>query len=161
MTLFIRKLITGLGAVLALLLTGCASHYPADPHHTLSQVTGGTLRVGVSHNEPFTSVTGPTPSGREVELVRDYAATLDAEVDWSQGGEEELVGKLEHGQLDLIIGGLTNKTPWKKKVGLTRPYTTTTGEFGAKKKHVLAVRKGENAFLLSLDAFLQTQAGQQ
>jgi polar amino acid transport system substrate-binding protein len=157
----VRELIIGLGAVLVLVLTGCAAHYPADPHRTLERVTGAELRVGISHNEPFVSVQGPAPSGREVQLVEDYAATLDAEVTWTADGEEELVDQLEHGRLDMVIGGLTNKTPWKKKVGLTRPYTKTTDEFGQTEKHVMAVRKGENAFLLDLDQFLQAQGGQQ
>lgn len=148
-------------AALVLVLTGCAAHYPADPHRTLSQVTGGVLRVGVSHNEPFVSVEGPAPSGREVELVEDYATTLNAEVEWTRDGEEELVDQLEHGQLDMMVGGLTDKTPWQKKVGLTRPYTQTVDEFGQTEKHVMAVRKGENAFLLDLDEFLQDRGGQQ
>lgn len=157
----VRALIIGPGVVLGLLLTGCAASYPADPHGTLDRVTGSVLRVGISHNEPFVSVAGPAPSGREVELVEDYAATLDAEVQWTADGEEELVDQLEHGRLDMMVGGLTDKTPWQQKVGLTRPYTQTTDEFGQTEQHVMAVRKGENAFLLDLDEFLQAQAGQQ
>lgn len=160
MSLVVRKLVIGLGVVLVLVTTGCAAHYPADPHGTLERVTGSVLRVGISHNEPFVSVAGPAPSGREVELVEDYATTLDAEVEWTADGEEELVDQLEHGQLDMMIGGLTAKTPWQQKVGLTRPYTEATDEFGQRQKHVMAVRMGENAFLLDLDEFLQDQEGQ-
>lgn len=141
-------------------VAGCAPHYPADPYDTLTQVTDGALRVGASHNEPFVSWAGSAPSGREVELVERYAETLNAEVEWTRGGEEDLVARLERGELDMIVGGLTNKTPWKKKVGLTRPYAQTIDQFGQKEKHVLAVRKGENAFLLELDTFLQTQEPQ-
>lgn len=104
-----RTLIAGFLAALA--LVACAPHYPADPHRTLSTVTGGVLEVGVSHNEPFTSVEGPAPTGSEVELVRAFAETLDAEIVWTVGGAEELVDRLEHGQVDLLIGGLTQKTP--------------------------------------------------
>lgn len=154
----VSTLLVGLGVLLA--SAGCAGPYPADPHGTLSEVTGGVLRVGVSHNEPFVSVRGPVPSGREVELVEDYARTLDAEITWTADGEEELVDRLEHGRLDLMIGGLTDRTPWKQKVGLTRPYVETTDEFGQQEKHVMAVRKGENAFLLDLDEFLQSSGGQ-
>ncbi len=159
----VSRLSTGFGAalVLVLALTGCAGHYPADPHGTLERVTGSVLRVGVSHHEPFASVKGPVPSGREVQLVQQYATTLDAEVAWTADGEEELVDQLEHGQLDMMIGGLTDRTPWKKKVGLTRPYTQTTDEFGRTEKHVMAVRQGENAFLLDLDEFLHSEGGQQ
>lgn len=147
--------------VLAVALTGCVAHYPADPYGTLERVTDGVLRVGVSHNEPFTSVLGPVPSGREVELVEDYADTLGAQVEWTAEGEEELVDQLEHGRLDMMVGGLTQQTPWQQKVGLTRPYTQTTDEFGRTEKHVMAVRQGENAFLLELDEFLQDRGGQQ
>lgn len=157
----VRTLIVGLGVVLGLALTGCAGHYPADPHETLERITGGELRVGVSHHEPFVSVEGPAPSGREVELVEDYARTVNAQVQWTVGGEEELVDRLEHGRLDMMIGGLTNKSPWQKKVGLTRPYTQTTDAFGQRQKQVMAVRMGENAFLLDLDEFLQSRGGQQ
>ncbi len=141
-------------------LAGCAGQYPTDPHHTLNEVTGGTLRVGASHNEPFVSVTGPTPSGTEIALVTSYADTLDADIDWTIGGEEELVDRLEHGELDMLVGGLTDETPWEKKVGLTRPYANTTDRFGRTDKHVLAVRMGENAFLLDLDEFLHSTGGQ-
>lgn len=141
-------------AAVLLALTGCAN-YPADPDHTLQRVTHGTLRVGVSHNEPYTSVTGPSPSGSEVDLVEQYARTLDAKIEWTEGGEEDLVTRMEKGQLDLVIGGLTKDTPWQKKVGLTRPYAETTNEFGQTEKHVLAIPLGENAFLLNLDRFLQ------
>lgn len=161
MSRVVRKLIIGLGTILGLLLTGCAAHYPADPHGTLDDVSGGVLRVGISHNEPFVSVAGPAPSGLEVELVEDYARTLGAEVAWTRAGEEELVDQLEHGQLDLLVGGLTDRTPWKEKVGITLPYMQTVDEFGRTEKHVMAVRKGENAFLLELDEFLQSREGQQ
>lgn len=161
MGLIVRALIIGLGVVLGLLLTGCAASYPTDPHATLERVTGSVLRVGISHNEPFVSVAGPAPSGREVALVENYARSLGAEVVWTADGEEELVDQLEHGQLDMMVGGLTDKTPWQKKIGLTRPYTQTIDEFGQTEKHVMAVRKGENAFLLDLDEFLQAHAGQQ
>lgn len=160
-----QKVLSRLRAVAALvavlMVCGCVTHYPADPAGTLQRVTGGTLRVGASHNEPFVSVTGSTPSGREVELVNAYARTLNAKVAWTFGGEEELVDQLEHGRLDLVIGGLTEKTPWQSKVGLTKPYAETTDEFGQQDKHVMAVRMGENAFLLNLDEFLQSREGQQ
>ncbi|GAA1761438.1 transporter substrate-binding domain-containing protein [Kocuria aegyptia] len=160
MSLVIRKLIIGLGVVVVLVATGCAASYPTDPHGTLERVTGSVLRVGISHHEPFVSVAGPAPSGREVELVEQYAATLSAEVEWTADGEEELVDQLEHGRLDMMIGGLTDKTPWQQKVGLTRPYTQATDEFGQTEKRVMAVRRGENAFLLDLDEFLQARGGQ-
>nr|WP_272902245.1 transporter substrate-binding domain-containing protein [Brevibacterium daeguense] len=147
-------------SLLVAVLAGCSGHYPADPHGTLNRVTGSILRVGVSHNKPFTSLEGETPAGEEVALIEEFASTLDAEIEWMDGSVEELVDQLEHGRLDMIIGGLTDQTPWQSKVGLTLPYAETTDEFGQTDKHVMAVRMGENAFLLELDTFLQSQAQQ-
>jgi len=97
--------------VLALLTAGCGA-FPADPEDTLERVTGGVLRVGVSPNPPHTEVRGSAePIGHEVVLVREFAATLPAEIEWTVGGEEMLILALEDGDLDLVIGGLTADTP--------------------------------------------------
>lgn len=150
----IRLLMVSLIAGLS--LTGCVSHYPTDPHGTLDRVTGGVLRVGAVHNEPFVSTTGGEPTGAEVRLVEDFAGSLGAELEWTTASEEHLVTDIEHGQLDLMISGMTDTTEWQQKVGLTRPYRTTVNDHGEKQKHVMAVRNGENAFLLELDRFLQS-----
>lgn len=145
--------------VLPMSLTGCVTHYPADPHGTLDRVAGGELRVGVSHSPPSTSLESTPPTGHEVDLVNEYARTLNAHVTWTPGGEEELVNQMKNGQLDLIIGGLTKDSPWDKDVGLTRPYAESTDQFGDTQKHVMAVPNGENAFLLNLESFLATHGG--
>lgn len=95
-----------------------------------------------------------------MDLVERYAEGIDARVEWTAGSEGSLVDKLDHGQVDMVIGGLTSDTQWKKKVGLTRSYRQTTDEFGKKRRHVMAVRQGENALLLDLDRFLQAEGGQ-
>lgn len=136
-------------------VTGCVEHFPGDPEGTLTRVTGDTLRVGASANPPFVDSDGARITGSEVRLVEGYALTLNADIEWLQGGEEDLMERLEHGELDLVIGGLTDKTPWTTKAGLTRPYTESMGSFGDRQKHVLAVPLGENAFLLDLDTYLQ------
>jgi len=87
----------GLAAVTV--LAACGVTVPTDPDGTLDAVRGGELRVGVSPHEPWT-VVGPegTPSGLEVDLVEGFADTLDADVVWTTGGEDELVDDLECGQ---------------------------------------------------------------
>ena len=104
-------------------LLGCGLSIPSDPDHTLQRVRGGVLRVGASPSEPWI-VWGdePEPSGTEADLVRRFAQTLDATVEWSRGGEEALIGRLEAGELDLVVGGLTAETPWVEKAAITRPY---------------------------------------
>jgi polar amino acid transport system substrate-binding protein len=88
--------------------------------------------VGVTHNEPWVQLSNSDdPQGVEPALVRRFAAGLNAEVDWVEGSEEELVDGLKERQLDLVVGGLTRKSPWKKEAALTRPYLTARLLVGA------------------------------
>ena len=144
-------------AVLLAVLTGCSS-FPADPDGTLDRVRGGVLRVGVSHNEPWVQVVEETePTGIEPELIQRFAATLQATIEWQPGGEEALMTDLEHGRLDLVIGGLTAESPWTDKAAITRPYAEARSQEGKTEKHVMAAPLGENAFLLELEKFLLNQ----
>ena len=150
-----RRLVLLVALVLALLTAGCGA-FPADPKDTLERVTGGVLRVGVSPNPPHTEVRGSAePIGHEVVLVREFAATLPAEIEWTVGGEEMLILALEDGDLDLVIGGLTADTPWTEHAAITKPYAEATDPAGDKVELVMAARLGENAFLLRLERFLR------
>jgi ABC-type amino acid transport substrate-binding protein len=108
---------------LAALLAGC--QFPRDVGDTLDEVRGGTLRVGVTEAEPWVSLQSAEPSGVEVALVREFASRLDARVDYTQGSEEQLVEALHRRDLDVVIGGITDRTRWKKEVAMTKPYLTT------------------------------------
>jgi polar amino acid transport system substrate-binding protein len=141
-----------------LVLTGCASSFPADPNGTLDRVTGGTLRVGISPNDDWTDITdGGEASGIEVTLVEEFADRIGAEVAWTEGGEEKLFTDLQAGRLDLVIGGLTESTPWSEKAAITKPFDQVTTSDGKTVKHVMAAAMGENAFLLELERFLISQ----
>jgi ABC-type amino acid transport substrate-binding protein len=141
----------------AALLSGCGLQIPTDPDGTLDRVrASGELRVGVSPHPPFTTLPAEPdgePGGTEVELMEQFADSLGAEAVYAVAGEEELVRRLEEGELDVMIGGLTSKSPWSTKVGLTRPYLQTP-ERGEQVKHVMAVVRGENAFMSELERFL-------
>jgi polar amino acid transport system substrate-binding protein len=100
---------------------GCGS-LPRDPKETSRRVEGGRLRVGLVENPPWVIRTEGEPAGAEVELARQFAREVGATPEWHWGGEQQHMEALEHYQLDLLIGGLTNETPWKKYVGLTSPY---------------------------------------
>jgi hypothetical protein len=105
----------------------------------------------VSHNPPWTDIrSGEEPQGEEVEMVRRIAQSLDANVEWRAGGEMDLMQQLEHFQIDLVIGGITEDTPWKNKVGLTQPHTETQ-----KANYVFAVPPGENGWIVFLDEAIQ------
>lgn len=142
------------------LLTGCAM--PADPKGTLGNITGGTLRVGATESVSKSGdwvrlAPGSDPAGIEPDLVRSFAASRGAAVDWRSGSEQDLVSDLKHGDLDLVVGGFADDTPWSKDAGLTRPFAESTDERGKTVKHVMLVPHGENAFLLELDRHLLAQ----
>ncbi len=151
---FARRTLVAAALAVTLSLSGCASSFPADPNGTLDRVTGGTLRVGVSPNEDWTRVTGGEASGIEVALVEEFADTIDADVEFTVGGEEKLITDLQAGRLDLVIGGLTDQTPWIEKAAITKPFDQVTAEDGKPVRHVMAAPMGENAFLLELEKFL-------
>jgi hypothetical protein len=156
-----RGLLVGLLQVIgfaALALTvGCGLSIPTDPDDTLARVTGAKLRVGVSPNPPWIELGEDGPHGTEVDLVNAFAKTLDAEVEWIVGGEETLIAALEHGELQLVVGGLTADTPWVDQVAITKPYAETRDARGERQKLVMAAPPGENAYLLTLEKFLLSQ----
>ena len=146
----------------ALPVTVSCGSLPADPEGTLERVSGGTLRVGVSNAPPFTDVAGDgEPSGSEADLVREFAASLKAGVEFTESGEEHLMQQLEEGDLDLVIGGLSDSSPWTDKAALTRPYAEVTDGYGKQRKLVMAAPLGENAFLVRLEEFLAEHGEQQ
>lgn len=119
------------------ILASC--HFPADPESTLNQVKNHVLHVGIAQ--------GARPQERE--LIQEFAQSLHAEVEWHRGNLEDLYQDLEHYKVSVVIGGITDETPWKKRIGLTRPY-----EKDGKTKYVMAVPQGENGFLVELETFL-------
>lgn len=156
-----RRSLTGLIAIAmaAMLLAGCTS-IPADPDGTLERVRGGTLRVGVTENPPWVELSdGGEPAGTEPELVAAFAEDLDAEVEWTGGSESRLAAALEAGELDLVIGGLLDDTPWVQVAEATRPYAELETEEGAE-RHIMLAPMGENAFLVALESFLDEEAAQ-
>jgi hypothetical protein len=111
-------------------LVGC--QYPRDPEGTLDRVRGGTLRVGISPSEPWVTLAeNQPPAGVEVELVKEFARTLDADVEWVKGSESDLMEALDGRQLDIVIAGLTRRSVWMNAAALTRPYLTTQSVIAA------------------------------
>lgn len=112
--------------------------------------------MGVSAHEPWTDWkddgSDRRPAGIEVELAERFAEKLNADVVWVRGSESELFTSLEEFDVDLVLGGLTDDTPWSDRIGLSRTFAET-----AEGKHVLATPPGENAFLLRLDRFLASE----
>lgn len=157
-----RRRMAGLLLAALLALSGCGTSFPADPKGTLERVRGGTLRVGASMNGDWVRIPADASGnpnsndvqGTEAELVKGFATELGADIEWVAGTEHVLTDELKHGELDLVIGGLDDKTPWVTHAGMTRPYTESRDGRGNLHKHVMLVPLGENAFLLEFDKFL-------
>ncbi|AXE37714.1 transporter substrate-binding domain-containing protein [Acidipropionibacterium virtanenii] len=142
-------------ALLLCLVAGCSASWPRDTSGSLDAATGGTLRVGVSVNPPWvTRAPNGGVSGSEARLVRGYARTIDADIRWRVGSESVLAEEIRDGELDVVIGGLTSKSPWTDKMALTRPYRTVTAPDGSSVKMVMGAPLGENALLVSLEKYL-------
>ena len=107
----------------AFVLSAC--EVPRDPESTLDRVSGGTMRVGVSHNPPWVNLDGTEPTGVEVELVEAFAAELNADVEFYEGATDDLAAAIHVRELDLVIAGLTATTTLSSEITVTHPYLTT------------------------------------
>jgi ABC-type amino acid transport substrate-binding protein len=142
-----------LALVLVILLAACGT-VPADAEGTSERVRGGELRVGVTHNPPWTDTSAGDPAGSEVALMAAFARELDARIDWMEGSEAVLADALREGELDVAVGGFTQDTPWTDRAAVTTVYREVENERGVREKHVLLTRSGENRFLVTLEEFL-------
>ena len=123
-----RALALGLAALFA--ASGC--DIPRDPEGTLQRVRGGTIRVGVAEHDPWVVIdaTGEPTDGVEVDLVEEFAASIDADIEWIDDETEELIAGLHTHSLDLVIAGLNSKSPFSKDATFTHPYITTFTTIG-------------------------------
>lgn len=118
---------------------GCG--LPKDPADTTAQVRDGVLKAGL--------IQGPDIEADRAIILK-LAEWLDAEVEFQTGETHQLVEALERGEVQVIGGGLPAATPFKSHLGLSRPAGALSGSPQGEKR-VLAVRPGENGFLLALN----------
>ncbi|WEK62876.1 MAG: hypothetical protein P0Y60_07685 [Candidatus Microbacterium colombiense] len=158
MSVRLRAATSTLAAIMtAVLLSGCGISIPSDPDGTLDAVSGAELRVGVAPEGELVHVDGATPSGSVIDLVEGFAKSIDAEPEWTVATEETLVRMLGEGDLDLVAGGFTTDTPWVDKAGITRGYVGIEG--AGERELVMLVPLGENAFLSTLEQYLDEEVG--
>ena len=112
----------GSSALVAALLAGCGE-FPRDANGTLEEVRAGRpLRVGWSAAEPWVRSGPDGPSGPEADLVRAWATTIGARVEWAEASEAHLVEALGENAIDLGLAGFTTGAPWGARIGQTQPY---------------------------------------
>lgn len=80
------------------------------------------MRVGLIARNPWVLPSGGSPEGVEVELVRELAEEVGAEVTWLTSSEADVLDALKRHELDLVVGGLTSGNPWATHVAFTRPF---------------------------------------
>jgi ABC-type amino acid transport substrate-binding protein len=127
-----------------------ACSLPRDADGALDRIQNGTMRVGIAENPPWVIVADTVVSGIESTLVQDLAKQLNARVQTVHGSETRLLEGLHRRELDIVIGGFTADSPWKRDVALTRPYH----EDRDGRKHALALPPGENAWLMKVERYL-------
>jgi polar amino acid transport system substrate-binding protein len=136
-------------------LIGC-DEFPKDTHHTLQHIQSrGVLRIGAIDQAPWAYREEGVAKGIEIKLAVVFARSLGVEPHIEFLSEADATEYLRQHQIDLMLGGLTNASPRKDEVGLTRNYFQTGDE--QTYEHVLAVPKGENGFLVRLETFLKQQ----
>lgn len=149
-------------------LAGCGA-YPKDPGRTLQRVrhegpAAPWTVVGEAELRgaaPLAEAEGVPLAGIEVGLAVAFADDLDVRVQWRVDGESGLVERVEMGTLDLVIAGLTSDTQWSSRIGITRGYAQVVDSGGRKRKRVMGVPAGENAWVSALERFLDSlPAGQ-
>lgn len=122
-----KGLAAGIAAT-GLLLTGCSA--PATTggvanctaaHPDVKTITAGTLAVAAPDFPPFTSMTGGTPSGIDVEIVEAIAKMECLTTSYTQVDYGNTVGTVQSGRTDLGIGDYYRTTSRAEQVGLSDP----------------------------------------
>jgi hypothetical protein len=115
---------TRIAAILiGLLSAGGCSDFPKDNTETLKQLRAGReMKVGVAHNPPWTVVADGRIEGVEPALVTQWAQSLGTKARFITGPADDLVEGLYRRELDVLVMGMTDKTPHSGKLALSQPY---------------------------------------
>jgi len=103
---------------------GGPSSSPANAPVLSAIVERGTLRVGMSGDQPPFNVVSKRGEliGLEVDLARALANSLGVELELVQRPFGTLLGALDAGEVDLVMSGLTMTPERNMKVGFVGPY---------------------------------------
>jgi hypothetical protein len=125
-------------------LAGC--NLPRDPEETLEAVQGQELRVGV--------LKFGENAEKDRPIVERLAASLGSKLVYVEGDAHALFEDLKRGRLHLVVGGVPEATPFENELGLSKPVGPLHGAH-EKQDRVIAVRPGENAFLLRVNQAIE------
>jgi hypothetical protein len=83
-------------------------------------------------------------------IVERLATGIGSKVIYVDGDAHALFEDLKRGRIHLVIGGVPKSTPFAEELGLSKPVGPLHGAH-EEDDRVLAVRPGENAFLLRVN----------
>ncbi|WP_337842992.1 membrane-bound lytic murein transglycosylase MltF [Rheinheimera sp.] len=111
----------GVPFLLAFLLCGCAPEPQPLQLHQIYQ--RDTLRVGILNSPTSYYIAADGPAGYDYELVQSLADKLGVELElFPSYQREDLLQKLDSGQVDLIAGGLAVTESRKQKYRIAPAY---------------------------------------
>lgn len=149
-------------ALAALLtLSGCGE-YPRDADDMRAQAESQGMRVGASHDPPWLLVAADgSVGGPEADLVRRFADAHGYRITWLPGSHDALMGDLERARLHAVVGGHHPDSPWKPKVGWSRPLGLRASADGPMPERRVALPPGQSAWHLAFDRHLVEREGAQ
>lgn len=118
---------------------------PRDPDGTLNSIEhSGVIRVAM--------VADPDPIDRRraSQLIRQLESRTHAKARIIEGATEPLIGELENGKLDVLIGPFAQDTPIKSVVALGPPLASRKMGEG-RIDLVAAMRNGENRWIMLVE----------
>lgn len=110
----------------AFLVLASACDLPRDSNGTLDHLKRRPIRVGFVVDTPWVTDSAGAAGGIEADLVQSLARGIGTRIEWVPGQESALLESLKERELDLVIGGLTARSPWKNELAFTRPYYVDT-----------------------------------
>ncbi|WP_133176234.1 enoyl-CoA hydratase [Pelagivirga sediminicola] len=125
------------------LLSACK--VPDDPEGTTEKVMDNVLRVGALI-EPLDQA--------DAAAVTRVANVFRATPEFVTGDPHTLFAQLEDGEIHLVVGRIPANTPFTSDIALSDPLgSIMLGDHTDDR--VLAVRKGENRFLISVNRAIE------
>ena len=151
-----RALHSGMGRIVVIVALMCGlaacDSYPRDSAGTLDSVRARqTIRLGLASTERTDQ---PILDRLSAELGKATGARIQV----TGGSEEELLARLEHGELDLVAGHFAEDSPWLADAALIEPLASRpVGERNI--GLALVARNGENAWIGLLEATVRDVRG--
>ncbi len=135
----------GKAGIMALLaLAAACAERPRDPAGTSERIReGGTILLG--------QIQGAAPSPEAQAALARAGAQLGARVQATSGDGEELLERLEKGELDLVYGEFAKSSPWAKTVHLGTPFGTREQIGKNERAPRFAFRHGENGWIMRVE----------